>query len=159
MKCPLCSDRKSICHTSWCYQIWLTLNLKLILVNSFQPTVCDEGTWGDECNQACNCNPETTANCSTETGLCNCQNGWDGNSCTEDINECLDGSASCPENSLCVNVNGSFICKCDTGFTKTNAGVCTGSFAFMFFFLLSCKNDRARPRAIIVSVMAMVCLC
>ena len=66
------------------------------------------------------------AKCSAETGICTCQDGWTGETCAEDINECLENSTICQENSQCININGSFVCECAAGFTKTRGGVCTG---------------------------------
>ena len=38
----------------------------------------------------------------------------------------MESSVICPENSQCVNINGSFLCKCDAGSTKMSGGLCIG---------------------------------
>ncbi len=43
-----------------------------------------------------------------------------------DVNECTDGTANCDENADCTNNEGSYDCKCRSGFTG-NGNTCTGS--------------------------------
>ena len=40
-----------------------------------------------------------------------------------DINECLEG-ASCPNNSVCMNTNGTYLCQCNDGYSKNSNGTC-----------------------------------
>ena len=42
-----------------------------------------------------------------------------------DIDECIDGTDGCPENSVCNNTIGSFECICFPGFVK-NGSQCDG---------------------------------
>jgi hypothetical protein len=39
-----------------------------------------------------------------------------------DFDECAEGTHSCPDNSTCNNMVGSFECPCDPGFVKSNMG-------------------------------------
>jgi hypothetical protein len=41
--------------------------------------------------------------------------GWTGDECNSDIDECL--SVSCYGNATCQNTNGSFVCICESGYT------------------------------------------
>ncbi|XP_032445286.1 fibulin-1 isoform X2 [Xiphophorus hellerii] len=62
-------------------------------------------------------------------GRCVCNDGFrlqrDGVTC-EDINECLAGSHSCSAEQVCINTDGSFLCRlsCHPGFTITDNIVC-----------------------------------
>lgn len=42
-----------------------------------------------------------------------------------DIDECSEGSFSCPMNSQCINFPGSYSCQCNGGFVR-NASECAG---------------------------------
>ena len=43
-----------------------------------------------------------------------------------DYNECDDFSYDCPVNSTCVNSDGSYSCRCDTGYRLDGNGDCAG---------------------------------
>ncbi|XP_073748181.1 nephronectin isoform X7 [Callorhinus ursinus] len=47
---------------------------------------------------------------------CKCHPGYAGKTCSQDVDECATGSASCPRFRQCVNTFGSYICKCQKGF-------------------------------------------
>ena len=47
-----------------------------------------------------------------------------------DIDECSSGTASCMENSVCVNQDGSYACVCDTGYDYVD-GKCTGKNSYI----------------------------
>ena len=44
---------------------------------------------------------------------------------TLDVKECTDGSHKCNHNADCVELDGSYDCKCKTGFNG-NGNICTG---------------------------------
>ncbi|XP_053395504.1 uncharacterized protein LOC123523715 isoform X3 [Mercenaria mercenaria] len=86
---------------------------------------CDEGSYGDGCKSICNCSLYNTKSCNPVNGSCDCLGGWEGDRCDVDINECeLMRVPECPDNSECVNTEGSFLCECNIGYLKTADGVC-----------------------------------
>ena len=54
-----------------------------------------------------------------------------------DVNECQTGSNSCHSQSQCVNVPGSYSCKCLPGYTGEGKSKCEGTY---FQNLVSIKN-------------------
>jgi Notch-like protein len=89
--------------------------------------VCPDGTFGNDCLQNCTCAVGSTLSCDTVTGACNCKSGWTGSQCSNDIDECRDPAVhQCPDNSQCVNTQGSFYCSCDVGYIKSGNGSCQG---------------------------------
>ena len=46
---------------------------------------------------------------------CTCAQGWTGNNCGTDVNECA--SAPCKNGGSCINTQGSFICYCTGGWS------------------------------------------
>ena len=114
-------------------------------------SVCPEGSWGDNCTKTCGCMEANTERCTHDEGVCVCKEGWEGGVCNVDINECLFPAVhNCPENSECQNLNGSFYCLCDIGFSKASGGTCQGNAFFLgggggvgcllYFRGLTCKN-------------------
>ncbi|CAL1542064.1 unnamed protein product, partial [Lymnaea stagnalis] len=79
---------------------------------------CINGKYGINCNNSCSCQMSNTKTCDNVNGTCACVNGWKGETCTIDIDECADRSGSCQEHSHCLNTNGSYICVCDDGFIQ-----------------------------------------
>lgn len=79
------------------------------------------GTGGSQCGgKTCH----AAATCDTSFGglaRCVCSSGYrdatgDGTQC-EDIDECADGTATCPTGATCSNTDGAFSCACGPGFT------------------------------------------
>ncbi|XP_053372780.1 uncharacterized protein LOC123559692 [Mercenaria mercenaria] len=85
-------------------------------------TPCASGNWGIQCANTCNCNVTYTTQCDPATG-CQCISGWTGATCSDDIDECADGTHTCPADSTCVNTPGSYECPCNTGY-KNNNNLC-----------------------------------
>ncbi|KAL8615010.1 hypothetical protein ACOMHN_051871 [Nucella lapillus] len=84
---------------------------------------CPEGKFGN-CSESCTCNADTTQTCNATTGSCTCVSGWEGASCGDDIDECqVKDTCANVSNSQCINTNGSYVCKCDVGFS-TSGGQC-----------------------------------
>lgn len=91
-------------------------------------------------DDACTSNPcHADAICDTSpingSFTCSCASGYKGIDCSEDINECIQGSP-CEHNGKCVNTPGSFECNCTQGFTgprcETNVNECESH---------PCQND------------------
>lgn len=94
----------------------------------FSSTACLSGKFGTKCNQICTCNTQNTLSCNTVNGTCTCKEGWKGPTCDVDINECaVPSSGLCPVHSHCMNINGSYVCPCEAGYSKTSDGKCEGS--------------------------------
>ncbi|KAH9514277.1 hypothetical protein Btru_028587 [Bulinus truncatus] len=75
-------------------------------------TVCPEPYYGVNCSGICVCNGHGT--CHQVKG-CECSPGWSGEQCNQDVNECaVDGV--CPMGQICVNMLGSFECRCPSGY-------------------------------------------
>ncbi|WAR05736.1 FBN1-like protein [Mya arenaria] len=90
-------------------------------------TICEEcpqGEYGPNCTESCACTEANTDRCDPIDGTCNCKPGYNLTDCSNDINECKDGSAVCPTNSECSNIPGSYVCNCKSGYLKTATGQC-----------------------------------
>lgn len=48
------------------------------------------------------------------TYTCDCQDGWTGLACEENVNECLDNP--CLNGGMCMDLPGDFFCSCPFGF-------------------------------------------
>ena len=99
-------------------------------------TVCDDGTYGDNCTENCTCDESNTVQCNHTSGTCLCKSGWEGDKCQTDINECQPEPNDCPVNSTCNNKNGTHDCDCNTGFIKTAANLCQSKFTHSFWTLV-----------------------
>jgi len=86
--------------------------------------VCDAGRYGANCTNQCACVEANTQTCSATDGVCTCRQEWQGNDCSEDVDECL--SLTPPPNAVCVNTDGSFVFNCNPGYDKAADGTCTG---------------------------------
>uniref|UniRef100_A0A914I038 Notch n=2 Tax=Globodera rostochiensis TaxID=31243 RepID=A0A914I038_GLORO len=69
----------------------------------------------------CHCAPERIGRlCDpfNESFTCICDDGWKGQNCTEDVDECSDGlTQQCFNKGKCVNLVGSYKCECAFGYT------------------------------------------
>ncbi|KAL0028744.1 hypothetical protein WJX79_004058 [Trebouxia sp. C0005] len=53
--------------------------------------------------------------------------GFEGPTCTIDINECVRGTDNCAANAACINTQGGFQCQCWLGYTGDGVSSCTAS--------------------------------
>lgn len=89
---------------------------------SFHDIACGKFFYGENCETPCKCGRGSNT-CDNIKG-CVCEQGWTGESCEQDVNECK--SNPCPgHHDICVNTPGSFRCECPPGFRKIS-GFCRG---------------------------------
>ena len=88
---------------------------------------CVNSRWGDDCVNECTCIAANTDACDSENGDCFCNEGWSGNTCSVDVNECHTGSHKCNSTTeTCSNTQGSYICNCKDGFRRHVKTGCQG---------------------------------
>ncbi|KAH9488614.1 hypothetical protein Btru_061286 [Bulinus truncatus] len=100
-------------------------------VGHYRPTsgascqVCDPSHYGQDCVSTCSCNFANTKVCNNTGGECQCNSGWTGANCDQDIDECKDPGYCSGDFVKCVNLNGSAQCLCADGYMKpTNSSTC-----------------------------------
>ncbi|XP_053390682.1 fibropellin-1-like isoform X2 [Mercenaria mercenaria] len=76
-----------------------------------------------------NCDPDPCFNGATcidgiSNFTCNCQNGYSGETCNSDIDECYDDTNNCDVNAECTNTIGSYTCTCNEGYS-VNGTTCS----------------------------------
>ncbi|XP_060570647.1 fibrillin-2-like isoform X2 [Ruditapes philippinarum] len=118
-----CMNNDDVCpFNSECYNTPGSFNCKCnigyLQVASGECKVCDNRNYGENCNSICNCHIENTDSCNHTSGACICKEGWAGETCLDDINECKSDPDPCIDvsHSICENRNGSYECICTTGF-------------------------------------------
>ena len=105
--------------------------MKVNTVCSF--SACSSNMYGNNCSETCNCMAGHTNNadqtCDTVTGTCDCQSGWNGSRCENDINECRINTDGCEDhpNQNCVNTDGLFFCDCYLDYSRDVSGNCIES--------------------------------
>uniref|UniRef100_UPI00358F9967 protein HEG-like isoform X1 n=1 Tax=Myxine glutinosa TaxID=7769 RepID=UPI00358F9967 len=67
----------------------------------------------------------------TGHSVCHCTSNWEGLTCLQDVNECLQPDISCPLFSSCQNRFGSFTCRCPLGFNSAGREGCTPGKTFL----------------------------
>lgn len=74
----------------------------------------------------CICTGRGASRCDNVKG-CVCDDGWEGETCNIDIDECASSSQNCNDpRRQCVNHLGSYTCECKVGFTESEQGTCEG---------------------------------
>jgi len=105
--------------------------------------VCDEGKADCDGDKANGCEVDLLTSskhcghcgnsCSVENGTASCDagkciivcgDGWTGENCKDDIDECADGTNNCDEVAACSNTPGSFKCTCPLG-SEGDGTTCT----------------------------------
>uniref|UniRef100_F1KQP1 Neurogenic locus Notch protein n=1 Tax=Ascaris suum TaxID=6253 RepID=F1KQP1_ASCSU len=74
----------------------------------------------DPClSNPCKAGSQCEADTSSGKYMCTCPKGYTGEDCSEDINECEEGTSVCWNGGTCVNTPGSWHCECPPGFTDS----------------------------------------
>ena len=79
-----------------------------------QPNPCDS----NQCQNGSTCQQQD------QTFECICADGWTGNLCQIDVNECTDDNI-CTNNGICSNQDGGFECLCDFGYSGSGCELST----------------------------------
>ncbi|XP_067685384.1 uncharacterized protein [Haliotis asinina] len=81
---------------------------------------CDPDWYGSACERYCKATPDHSHyTCHQHTGAKMCFEGWMGDNCSQDIDECTESGQICQNGGSCTNTHGSFECKCLEGVTGT----------------------------------------
>ncbi|XP_059150292.1 uncharacterized protein LOC131937116 [Physella acuta] len=114
-----CPEHSNCVNTNGSYDCDCIDGFKKTILNKTQCIECENGKFGNSCSQNCNCVTPNTDYCNKVNGSCVCKQGWTGDTCQTDVDECRNKTFDCPEHSNCVNTNGSYGCDCIDGFKKT----------------------------------------
>ncbi|XP_046582538.1 delta-like protein B [Haliotis rubra] len=77
---------------------------------------CDPDWYGSACEKYCKATPDHSHyTCHPHTGAKMCFEGWKGDNCNKDIDECTESDQMCQHGGTCTNTNGSFECACAEG--------------------------------------------
>ncbi|KAH9496286.1 hypothetical protein Btru_018010 [Bulinus truncatus] len=109
--------------SSGCSSPYYSDSNSMLLTFTVGSNRCPPNTYSMDCSRSCHCVQENTKKCSIRLGSCECKDGWTSWDCSQDINECLSPTA-CPEYSTCINLNGSYECRCYEGFQMSSSGHC-----------------------------------
>ncbi|MBI1825237.1 MAG: right-handed parallel beta-helix repeat-containing protein, partial [Planctomycetes bacterium] len=74
---------------------------------------CDVGAFEFACDPATSCSAKGSCN---DDDSCVCDSGWTRADCSQDIDECANGTDNCDANATCTNTPGSFACACNDGY-------------------------------------------
>ncbi|KAK7483627.1 hypothetical protein BaRGS_00025180, partial [Batillaria attramentaria] len=83
---------------------------------------CSKLRYGLNCELTCTCRGRFEV-CHPVTG-CICDDGWTGNLCHDDVDECSENKTICGSDQVCHNTRGSYTCDCLDGYRKNTHGVC-----------------------------------
>uniref|UniRef100_A0A6I8NU11 Notch receptor 4 n=1 Tax=Ornithorhynchus anatinus TaxID=9258 RepID=A0A6I8NU11_ORNAN len=119
--------------------------------------LCPPGLTGLLCHlpdvclsQPCHPDAQCSTNPVTGTRHCQCQPGYSGPTCHEDLDECQMGPSPCEHAGSCLNTPGSFRCLCPPGYTGSRCEVDADE----------CLSQPCRPGASCIDLLARFhCLC
>jgi hypothetical protein len=102
-----------------------------VLYLSFVYSACDSEHYGVNCANECACGAGAEK-CDPVTG-CVCKEGWSGDKCDVDRNECVDSPCTVA-NTECVNIPGSYQCPCKSGYKENANKICEGACIFILYY-------------------------
>ncbi|XP_067685379.1 uncharacterized protein [Haliotis asinina] len=77
---------------------------------------CDRDWYGSACERHCKATPDHSHyTCDLHTGAKMCFEGWKGDNCNQDIDECTEDDHICQHGGTCINTQGSYECTCVAG--------------------------------------------
>ncbi|KAM3932726.1 uncharacterized protein RB166_005749 [Leptodactylus fuscus] len=89
-----------------------------LLVSSIWAITLIQSTAQDVDNCASSpCKNEGTCIDRVHSFSCLCPSNWQGSICSDDVDECSQGSAKCDSNATCTNTKGSYTCTCKEGYS------------------------------------------
>ena len=102
------------------------LNITLLSICFLE---CDNTHYGDDCATPCVCVTTNTQTCNNINGSCTCNEGWEGLTCADNIEECSTLTDPCADPLKdCNNTLGSFTCSCKSGYRINDNKECVGKF-------------------------------
>ena len=102
---------------------------------------CNTTSYGQDCGQSCTCVPANTQDCNDVNGTCLCKHGWEGATCSDDIDECQVPSYCSGNFEQCNNLAGSAECLCEVGYSRpTPNDSCTGKIYIFLYFTSAMMN-------------------
>ncbi|XP_046542313.1 delta-like protein 1 [Haliotis rubra] len=90
---------------------------------------CDPDWYGSDCLTYCKASTTDHYSCQFLSGAKMCSQGWKGDNCDQDINECTETADLCQHDGSCTNTHGSFQCQCVEGITGRNCELVTNHCA------------------------------
>ncbi|XP_035670934.1 multiple epidermal growth factor-like domains protein 11 [Branchiostoma floridae] len=90
-------------------------NPEKLLTAELTVASCPSNRYGPKCDQTCDCSGR--GDCDSDTGVCTCPEGWTGQRCETDIDECMPNAPVCSHNAYCNNLPGKYQCSCMDGFS------------------------------------------
>lgn len=94
------------------------------LIESNVCEACSFPFWGSNCENICQCSGRGAKRCDVVRG-CICRDGWSGDTCDDDIDECDTLTDICNDaRKTCINYPGEYQCKCSQGYLINYNGSC-----------------------------------
>ncbi|XP_046542304.1 protein jagged-1a-like [Haliotis rubra] len=90
---------------------------------------CDPDWYGSDCLTYCKAQTTDYYSCQASSGAKICFQGWKGDYCNQDVDECTEMVDVCQHDGSCTNTPGGFQCQCVEGITGKNCELVTNHCA------------------------------